>query len=73
MPCHATMMSASCFLDKLMKKIGVKDEAVVVDLSGSRVVVESLTETKIMCTAATKVGGGSKVAVHCISPHNYTM
>ena len=42
-------------LDKLIRQIGMKDDAAVVDLTGSKVVVESLTETKIMCTAESKV------------------
>ena len=40
--------------DKLMRQIGLKKDAAVVDLSGSKVMVESLTETKIMCTSETK-------------------
>ncbi len=42
-------------IDKLIKQIGLKDNAKVVDLTGSKVVVESLTEAKIMCTAENKV------------------
>lgn len=42
-------------LDKLIRQIGLKKSPEVVDLTGSKVMVESLTETKIMCTAEDKV------------------
>lgn len=38
-----------------MKQIGLKKGALVVDLTRSKVVAGSLTETKIMCTAEDKV------------------
>ena len=41
--------------DKLIKQIGLRKNAEVVDLTGSKVIVESLTETKIMCTTEDKV------------------
>lgn len=38
-----------------MRQIGLKEEAAVVDLTGSQAMVESLTETKVMCTEEEKV------------------
>ena len=41
--------------DKLMGEIGLKENAAIIDLTRTKVVVESLTETKIMCTTEDKV------------------
>ena len=38
-----------------MKEIGLKDDAAIVDLTRSRVTVQSLTEAKVMCTSDDKV------------------
>ena len=46
-----------CVTDKLMRQIGLKDNAAVVDLTRSKVTVESLTETRVMCAAEDKVKG----------------
>ena len=53
--CKGSANFALLGADKLIKQIGLRDNAEVVDLTGSKVVVESLTETKIMCTAEDKV------------------
>jgi len=60
---RATLLSDYCVLlilfsfppDKLMKEIGLKDDAAIVDLTRSRVTVESLTEAKVMCNSEDKV------------------
>ena len=38
-----------------MKQIGLKDDAAIVDLTRTRVTVESLTEAKVMCDSEDKV------------------
>ncbi len=38
-----------------MKQIGLKDDAAIVDLTRTAVTVQSLTETKVMCTSEDKV------------------
>ena len=52
---HVRTVANSLYADKLIRQIGLKDNAEIVDLTGSKVVVESLTETRIMCTVEDKV------------------
>ena len=44
-------------VDKLMRQIGLKDDAAVIDLTRSKVTVDTLIETKVICTAEDKVSG----------------
>ena len=39
----------------MMRQIGLREDASVVDLTGSKVMVESLVETKLMGTTEDKV------------------
>ncbi len=44
------------YSDNLISRVGLKDDAKIVDLTGSKITVRTLTETKITCTAEEKVG-----------------
>ncbi|XP_064388325.1 ATP-dependent RNA helicase DDX24-like [Halichondria panicea] len=41
-------------IDNLISRVGLKDDAKIVDLTGSKITVRTLTETKITCTAEEK-------------------
>lgn len=43
------------FLDMLLKKVGLRDKSKVIDLTRKGLTVETLTESKLLCSVQDKV------------------